>query len=174
MIDKSTEGSKRERNGSDSSWMDITDLDNKELELKSRSNQKVGRNKWSSAKKYRQKLSPTSNETANQNLHENQASNSNDTHERIPHKTQDLNSVQPKIQSNKAGQKFNKQENKRKFLEWKLKRVKGQEDWKKEHWQKAHGNKKEKTVLSSKYLKSKVSNNLSVYINLGDWKLLSV
>ena len=89
MIDKSTEGSKRERNGSDSSWMDITDLDNKELELKSRSNQKVGRNKWSSAKKYRQKLSSTSNETANQNLHENQASNSNDTHERIPikHKT---------------------------------------------------------------------------------------
>ena len=65
--------------------------------------------------------------------------------------------VQPKIQSNKAGKKFNKQENKRKFLEWKLKRVKGQEDWKKEHWQKAFGNKKEKTVLSSKYLKSKVS-----------------
>ena len=158
MIDKSTEGSKRERNGSDSSWMDITDLDNKELELKSRSNQKVGRNKWSSAKKYRQKLSSTSNETANQNLRENQASNSsNDTHERIPHKTQDLNSVQPKIQTNQAGKKFNKQENKRKFLEWKLKRVRGQEDWKKEHWQKAHGNKKEKTVLSSKYLKSKVS-----------------
>ena len=168
MIDKSTEGSKRERNGSDSSWMDITDLDNKELELKSRSNQKVGSKKWSSAKKYRQKLSSTSNETANQNLHENQASNSNDTHERIPHKTQDLNSVQPKIQSNKAGQKFNKQENKRKFLEWKLKRVKGQEDWKKEHWQKAHGNKKEKTVLSSKYLKSKVSNN-DLILSIETW-----
>ena len=160
MIDESTEGSKREScssNASDSSWMDITDLNNKELDPKLRSNQKVGRNKWSSTKK-RQKLSSTSNETANQNLRENQASNSsNDTHERIPHKTQDLNSVQPKIQSNKAGQKFNKQENKRKFLEWKLKRVKGQEDWKKEHWQKAFGNKKEKTVLSSKYLKSKVS-----------------
>ena len=138
--------------------MDITDLDNKKSESKLRSNQRVGRNKWSSTKKYRQKLSSTSNETANQNLRENQALNSsNDTHERIPHKTQDLNSVQPKIESNKAGQKFNKQENKRKFLEWKLKRVKGQEDWKKEHWQKAHGNKKEKTVLSSKYLKSKVS-----------------
>ena len=97
MIDESTEGSKREScssNASDSSWMDITDLDNKELDPKLRSNQKVGRNKWSSTKK-RQKLSSTSNETANQNLRENQASNSsNDTHERIPHKTQDLNSVQ--------------------------------------------------------------------------------
>ena len=74
--------------------MDITDLDNKGLDPKLRSNQKVGRNKWSSTKK-RQKLSSTSNETANQNLRENQASNSsNDTHERIPYKTQDLNSVQ--------------------------------------------------------------------------------
>ena len=73
------EGSKREScssNASDSSWMDITELDNKELDPKLRSNQKVGRNKWSSTKK-RQKLSSTSNETANQDLHENQASNSN-------------------------------------------------------------------------------------------------
>ena len=97
MIDESTEGSKRgscSSNASDSSWMDITDLDNKELDPKLRSNQKVGRNKWSSTKK-RQKLSSTSNETANQNLRENQASNSsNDTHEKILHKTQDLNSVQ--------------------------------------------------------------------------------
>ena len=72
--------------------------------------------------------------TANHNFHENQASNSSDdTHERIPHETQDLNSVQSKIESNKAGKKFNKQENKRMLLEWKLKRVKGQEDWKNEH-----------------------------------------
>ena len=159
MINESTEGSKRGSNASDSSWIDITDLDNKESEQKLQKNQKVGRNKWSTANKYRQKLSTTSNKTANQNFRENQASNSpDDTHERIPHETQDLNSVQPKIESNKAGKKFNKQENKRMLLEWKLKRVKGQEDWKKEHWQKAHGNKKEKKVLGSKYLKSKVSN----------------
>ena len=94
---ESTEGSKRgscSSNASNSSWMTITELDNKQSKPKLRSNQKVGRNKWSSTKK-RQKLSSTSNETANQNLRENQASNSsNDTHERIPHKTQDLNSVQ--------------------------------------------------------------------------------
>ena len=49
------------------------------------------------------------------------------------------------------------------LLEWKLKRVKGQEDWKKEHWQKAHGNKKEKKVLGSKYLKSKVSTAFQIF-----------
>ena len=77
-------------------WIEIAKPPNHvKLEQKSRSNQKVGRNTWCSTKEYCQNLSPTSKETANQNLRENQASNSsNDTHERIPYKTQDLISVQ--------------------------------------------------------------------------------
>ena len=62
-------------------WIEIAKPPNRgKLEQKSRSNQKGGRNTWCSTKEYCQNLSPTSNETANQNLRENQAANSlNDT-----------------------------------------------------------------------------------------------
>ena len=65
--------------------------------------------------------------------------------------------VQPKIVSNKGGTKFNKKENLKMLIDWKLKRVKGQENWKKDFWRKVNGEKKDKKVLSSKYLKFKVS-----------------
>ena len=62
-------------------WIEIAKPPNRgKLEQKSRSNQKVGRNKWSSTTQSCQNLSSTSNGTENQNLRENQASNSsNDT-----------------------------------------------------------------------------------------------
>ena len=114
VINGPTDSSKRgscSLNASDSPLKDITDFYNKESEAKLQSNPKIGRIKWSSAKKYRQKFSTASKITSNQNVGKNQASkSSDDTHERIPHETQDLNSVQPKIESNKVGKKFNKQD----------------------------------------------------------------
>ena len=109
VINESTDSSKRgscSSNASDSPLMDITDFDNKESEAKLKSNQKIGRNKWSSAKKYHQKLSTASKITSDQNVGKNQASNSSDD----THETQDLNSVQPKIESKEVGKKFNKQD----------------------------------------------------------------
>ena len=67
-----------------------------------------------------------------------------------------MNSVKPKIVSNKGGQSFNKKENKQMMLEWRLKRVKGKEFWKKEEWREANEEKKKHTVFGSKYVKNKV------------------
>ena len=50
--------------------------------------------------------------------------------------------------------------------EWKFKRGKGQEDWKKEEWKKRQEKKKEKKVISSKYVKRKVWNTALEYENV--------
>ena len=70
--------------------------------------------------------------------------------------TTNLDSLKPKIDSNKRGLKFSKKIYKKLLNEWKLNRVKGQEDWKKEEWIKAQGKKPEKKILGSKYVKYKV------------------
>ena len=44
----------------------------------------------------------------------------------------------------------------KKLDEWKFKRGKGQEPWKKEEWKKKYEKKKEQKVLGSKYAKQKV------------------
>ena len=62
--------------------------------------------------------------------------------------------VQPKIDSKRR--KFSRKSNKKMLKEWKFKRGKGQEDWKKEEWKKRQEKKKEKKVISSKYVKRKV------------------
>lgn len=46
-----------------------------------------------------------------------------------------------------------------KLNEWKFKRGKGHEPWKKEEWKKKYENKKEKKVFGSKYAKQKVNRN---------------
>ena len=66
--------------------------------------------------------------------------------------------VQPKIDSKRK--KITKEDSMKKLEEWKFKRGKDQEPWKKEEWKKKYENKKEKKVLGSKYAKQKVNRNI--------------
>ena len=62
----------------------------------------------------------------------------------------DFSSIKPRINTNNPRKRISKEETERMLEEWRIKRGKGQEQWKLRH--------KKKRVVSSKYPKKKVRN----------------
>ena len=62
----------------------------------------------------------------------------------------DFSSIKPRINTNNPRKRISKEETERMLEEWRIKRGKGQEQWKLRH--------KKKRVVSSKYTKKKVRN----------------
>ena len=62
----------------------------------------------------------------------------------------DFSSIKPRINTNNPRKRISKEETERMLEEWRIKRGKGQEQWKLRH--------KKKRVVSSKYTKKKVHN----------------